>query len=78
MFLQQTLSPWFAIQRASQVTMILLAAAMLFIPMLHQAEEAEALPVLLIGAVAAALIGAGALIYVSQDPECSKCDATVS
>lgn len=70
MFLQQAMNPWFAVQRASQVLMILLAVAMLVVPILHQPEEADALPVLLIGAVVAAVIGAGALIYVSADKPC--------
>ena len=43
MFLQKTMSPWFAIQRASQVTMILLALAMLVLPLFTQTEEAEAI-----------------------------------
>ncbi len=43
MFLQQTMGPWFAIQRASQVIMILLAVAMLVLPLLTQPEEAEAI-----------------------------------
>lgn len=74
MFLQQAMNPWFVIQRTSQVLMILLAVAMLVVPILHQ-PEADAVPVLLIGAVVAAVIGAGALIYVSQSPECQKCGA---
>lgn len=69
MFLQQAMNPWFVIQRTSQVLMILLAVAMLVVPILHQ-PEADAVPVLLIGAVVAAVIGAGALIYVSADKPC--------
>ncbi len=34
MFLQQAMPPWFAVHRASQVTMLLLAVVMLFIPIL--------------------------------------------
>ena len=43
MFLEQTKNPWFAVQRTSQVLMILLAVAMLFIPILTYAAHCEAL-----------------------------------
>lgn len=45
MFSQEVISPWLAIQRASQVTMILLAFAMLILPVLHQTQEASAEPI---------------------------------
>ena len=74
MFLQQTMSPWFAVQRASQVTMLLLAVAMLFIPLLYQPEEAEAGWWLL----AAAIVGGIFLIVESHPDHCPYCDNHVS
>ncbi len=69
MFLQQTMGPWFAIQRTSQVTMILLAVAMLFIPHLYQPEEAEAGWFLL-----GAAIVAGIFLIIEDHPDhCEKC-----
>lgn len=70
MFLQQTMRPWFAIQRASQVTMILLALAMLVLPVLTQPEEAEAaLLVCVVGgcfAIVAAIAGVCAHCYITR------------
>ena len=43
--LQRTMNPWLPIQHASQVIMILLAFAMLILPILHQPQEAAAEPV---------------------------------
>ena len=40
--LQRIMNPWLTIQQASQVIMILLAFAMLILPILHQPEEAAA------------------------------------
>ena len=58
MFSQQTTSPWFAIQRASQVTMILLAVAMAFLPF-QPTQEAEAgvVGVIIVVVVVSLLIG---------------------
>ena len=76
MFFRQTgmSSSWFAIQGASQVTMILLVVAMLFIPVIHQQEEAEALPWFWAGVtVGAAIIGGIAYIIGSHPPHCDHC-----
>lgn len=71
MFSQQTISPWFAVQRASQVTMILLAVAMLVLPILTQPEEAEAVELVtcIVGgcfAIVAAIVGACAWHTINQ------------
>lgn len=50
------MGPWSAIQRASQVTMILLAVALLFIPVLTQPEADAAVGCLALGCIA--IIGA--------------------
>ncbi len=76
MFLQQTMGPWFAIQRASQVTMILLAFAMLILPILHSPKDADA-EVTSTGLVVAGLVIAGIGVAVAwitgQDPKCNTC-----
>ena len=72
MFLQQTMTPWFAIQRASQVVMILLAITMLALPLLTQPQEAEAADPLTICfiagcfAIVAAIVGACAWHTINQ------------
>ncbi len=63
MFLQQTMTPWFAIQRVSQIIMILLAIAILILPILHSQKEAEAVS----GAEVIALVVAGTALVVHQD-----------
>lgn len=78
MFLQQTMTPWFAIQRVSQIIMILLAIAILILPILHSQKEAEAVS----GAEVIALVVAGTALVVSwmstQNPKCSSCGSEVS
>jgi len=69
-FLQQTMSPWFAVQRASQVTMILLAVTMLFIPYLYQPEEAEAGWFLLATAIIAGIV----TIITTHPHHCDSCE----
>ena len=70
MFLQQAMNPWFAVQRASQVTMLLLAVAMLFIPVLTQPKQGEA-------AVVAICIACGIVLasicYVCLDAYINRC-----
>ena len=74
MLLQKTMSPWFAVQRASQLTMIVLAVATLFIPYLYQPEEADAgfwMIVIGLGGIAVA-------IWVATDKACNNsCGADV-
>ena len=68
MFLEKTLTPWFAVQRASQVLMILLAVAMLFIPVLTKPKEAEAASIL-----CTCVIVVGALLCVCLGNFIDKC-----
>lgn len=74
MFLQQAMNPWFVIQRTSQVLMILLAVAMLFIPILYQSEEAEAVPWVWAGVtLGVAIIGGIAYVIGNHPPHCDRC-----
>ena len=68
MFLQQTMSPWFAVQRASQLTMIVLAIATLFVPYLYQPEEADAG----FWMIAIGIGGIAVAIWVATDKACNN------
>ena len=72
MFLQQAMNPWFAIQRASQVLMILLAVAMLVVPMLFHPQETEAVAPLVCVVVAGG-IGLGGVLLAWELASCSEC-----
>lgn len=72
MFLQQAMNPWFAVHRASQVTMILLAGAILVMPLLYQPEEADAVGPLGI-VVVAGFIGLGGVLLGWELASCSEC-----
>ena len=70
MFSQETMSPWFVLHRTSQVTMILLAVAMLFIPLLYTPDEADAgFWMIVIGAA-----GVAVAIYVAVDNRDKPCN----
>lgn len=72
MVLQPTMNPWFAVQRASQVLMILLAVAMLVMPMLFQPQETEAVAPLVCVVVAGGF-GLGAVLLAWELASCSEC-----
>ena len=71
MFLTQTMNPWFAVQRASQFLMILLAMAMLIMPTLDEPAEAQ-IGVTELLAVLAIVVGAGTALYVASDKPCGN------
>ena len=72
MFLQQTIgTPWFAVQRASQVTMILLAVTMLVMPILSPQQEVDAEPLSTIICTCITIIGG--ILCVCLDKYINKC-----
>ena len=73
MVLQQAMNPWFAVQRASQVTMLLLAVAMLFIPVLTQPKQVEALEPTTTAIICACIAILGGLICTCLSNFIKRC-----
>lgn len=73
MFLQQTMNPWFAVHRASQVTMIVLAVAMLILPISLLTEESDGGLLWAGVTIGVAIIGGICYIIANSGPTCSHC-----
>ena len=72
MFLQQTMGPWFVVQRASRVTMLLLAVTMLVLPILHTPKDAEALEPITV-TIILGVVGLGGVLLAGELNDCDNC-----